>query len=287
MGALIERYCNKFKRSCPVILISVQHIRHATSILTINGKRILIDPMLSDAGKLAPVPFTRNYRRNPLTPLPVPLQVFEDMDAILLTHRHFDHWDKKAIAILNKHIPVFCQPKDQASVQAAGFLRAIPVHHSVEWEGIEITRIAGQHAQGLSSKLLGPVSGFFLNTGKEGSVYIVGDCIYTPAIEAAFREYIPDIAIVNTGEAEMIWGTVITMTREDIARIARLSPRTKILAVHLNTINHCHLSRAQLATYLKEQQLEESVWIPEDGEIVSFDFPASANSTHRPLESLE
>jgi len=35
--------------------ISVQHIRHATSIISINGKRLLIDPMLSEAGKLSPV----------------------------------------------------------------------------------------------------------------------------------------------------------------------------------------------------------------------------------------
>ncbi|AIQ66406.1 hypothetical protein PGRAT_01110 [Paenibacillus graminis] len=45
------------------MLISVQHIRHATSILTIHGKRILVDPMLSDVGELSPVPLTRNYRR--------------------------------------------------------------------------------------------------------------------------------------------------------------------------------------------------------------------------------
>ncbi|MNR49472.1 hypothetical protein D3C85_1688480 [compost metagenome] len=66
-------------------------------------------------------------------------------------------------------------------------------------------RIAGQHAPGLSGKLLGPVSGFILNTMEEGSIYIVGDCIYTPAIEATFRNFSPDIAILNTGEAEMIW----------------------------------------------------------------------------------
>ena len=250
--------------------ISFHHIRHATSIITLNGKRILLDPMLSDVGELAPVPFTRNYRKNPLTPLPVMLTSFEDIDAILLTHRHFDHWDKKAMAILSKNIPAFCQPKDVASVQSAGFVKVIPIDDCYEWEGIHMKRMVGPHAPGLTGKLLGPVSSYFLSTAAEGSIYIVSDCILTPAIEHAFQELKPNVAILNASEAEMLWGTMITMTREDIARIARISPETKLVVVHLETINHCKLSRAQLARFLKEQQLEQGVTVPLDGDIISF-----------------
>jgi len=76
----------------------------------------------------------------------------------------------------------------------------------------------------------------------------------------------PEVAILNVAEAVMLWGTAITMQRDDIARIALLSPRTKLVVVHLETINHCKLSRAQLTHYLKEQQLEHAVSIPNDGE---------------------
>ncbi|MFJ7648418.1 MBL fold metallo-hydrolase [Lysinibacillus sp. NPDC097279] len=252
--------------------ISFHHIRHATSILTLNNKRILIDPMLSEVDELAPVPFTRNYRKNPLTPLPVALNIFEDIDAILLTHRHFDHWDKKAMSILNKHIPVFCQPKDVAAVQSAGFKKVIRVEDCYEWEGIQIRRVEGPHAPGLTGKLLGKVSGFFLSTVTDGSVYIVSDCIFTPAIEQAFKDLKPDIAILNASEAEMIWGTVITMTRKDVVNIAHISPKTKLVVVHLETINHCKLSRAQLSTFLREHQLEHSIVVPNDGEILSLSF---------------
>lgn len=249
--------------------ISFQHIRNATSVLTVNGKSILVDPMLSDVGELPPVPFTRSLRRNPITPLPVPLHWFENMDAVLLTHRHFDHLDKKAISVLNKRIPVFCQPEDQAFLQTAGFLNVHVIHDSIEWYGIQMKRIKGQHAQGIVAKLLGPVSGFILSTPSDGSLYIVGDCIYTPAIEEVFRKYQPDIAILNTPRAQMLLGTIITMTAEDIVRISKLSPTSKIVAVHMDAISHCTFKRQHLRAYLKERSLEHIAIVPEDGEVIS------------------
>lgn len=245
-----------------------QHIRNATSVLIMNGKKILIDPMLSDPGELPPVPFTRTLRRNPLTPLPVPLSFFEQMDAILLTHRHFDHLDKKALSILNKKIPVFCQPEDHTFLQTAGFTQVYAIQQSYEWCGIQMQRIKGRHAPGFAAKLLGPVSGYMVSTPTDGSIYIVGDCIYTPAIEKAFRKYQPDIAILNTPRAQMLLGTIITMTGEDIVRIADLSPTTKLIAVHMDAISHCTFKRKHLRAFLKERGLEHAAIVPEDGEVI-------------------
>ncbi|CAN7762033.1 MBL fold metallo-hydrolase [Paenibacillus sp. LjRoot153] len=250
--------------------ISIQHIRNATSVLTINGKKILIDPMLSDVGELPPVPFTRTLRRNPLTPLPVPLHFFENMDAILLTHRHFDHFDKKALSFLNKSIPIFCQPEDQVFLQKSGFFHVYEIHDTFAWYGIQMKRVKGQHALGLAAKLLGPVSGFILSTPMEGSIYIVGDCIYTSVIEEAFRVHQPDIAILNTPRAQMLLGTIITMSAEDIIRIAHLSPTTKIVAVHMDAISHCTFKRKHLQTFLKERGLEHAAFVPHDGEVIDF-----------------
>lgn len=62
--------------------------------------------MLSEAGKLSPVPFTRNYRKNPLTSLTVSLHIFEDVNANLLTHPYTLH-----VASLTAYYPLILAVK--------------------------------------------------------------------------------------------------------------------------------------------------------------------------------
>jgi Predicted Zn-dependent hydrolases of the beta-lactamase fold len=248
--------------------LTIQHIRNATSLLTVKGKKILVDPMLSEVGQLPPVPFTRTLRRNPIVPLPVTLDTFDNIDAILLTHLHFDHFDTTAKRILNKRIPVFCQPEDQKKIESWGFQNVHSVEETLQWCEIDFRRISGQHAKGIAAKLLGPVSGYILSTQEDGSLYIVGDCILTDHISQVMKQYTPQVCILNAPRAQMLLGTIITMTPQDIMTILKISPSTKIIAVHMDAISHCTLTRKDLAQYLETHHLLESVVIPKDGEFI-------------------
>lgn len=248
--------------------LTIQHIRNATSLLTVNGKIILVDPMLSDVGQLPPVPFTRTLRRNPITPLPVTLDTFDHIDAILITHLHFDHFDKTAKMVLNKKLPVFCQPADRQQIESWGFTNLYSIEESMQWCGIDIRRISGQHAKGIVSKLLGPVSGFILSTSNEGSLYIVGDCILTDPIKQVFQQYKPEVCLLNAPRAQLLLGSIITMTPQDIIEILHISPLSKIIAVHMDAISHCTLTRKDLSQHLDKHHLLKSVLIPEDGEFI-------------------
>ena len=251
--------------------LTIQHIRNATSLISMNGKTILVDPMLSDVGELPPVPFTRSFQRNPIVPLPVTLDTFENIDAILLTHIHFDHFDKTAKIFLNKNIPVFCQPENKKYIESCGFLNVYPIDDSYLWSGINFKRISGQHAKGFVSKLLGPVSGFILSTSDGESLYIVGDCIFTDQLSQVFKQYQPKVCLLNTPRAQLLLGTVITMTPRDIIKILKVTPLSKIVAVHMNAISHCTLTRKDLSQYLDKHNALHSVSIPQDGEIIIFD----------------
>ncbi len=101
--------------------LSLQHIRNATIKLTSGDTTFLIDPMFAEVGAYEGFPGTyRSWLRNPLTPLPMPVKdILEDVDAVILTHTHLDHWDKAAQEALPKDIPFYVQNEEDAQAVKA------------------------------------------------------------------------------------------------------------------------------------------------------------------------
>ena len=115
-----------------------------------------------------------------------------------------------------------------------------------------------------------PVSGFVLRSSQEPVLYIVGDSIFCADVEEALDVHKPDITICFAGAAQFSHGDPITMTKQDIRRLAKHAPYTKVIVVHMESWNHCALSRQELRHYLDEEGLSEHVYIPIDGEILAF-----------------
>ena len=62
-------------------------IRHATLAIEYKGKRLMVDPMLDDAGARPAIQNSPNPRNNPLVPLPVsPEQLVKEVDGVFVTH---------------------------------------------------------------------------------------------------------------------------------------------------------------------------------------------------------
>lgn len=250
--------------------MKIKLIRHATLLINLEDKRILVDPMLSASGILEAIPNVPNTNKNPLVDLPIDVDEAVDVDAVLLTHMHRDHFDEAAVKLIPKNIPILCQPHDKESIELKGFLNVIPIDKVYIWEGIKVNRTGGQHGTGKIKKEMGEVSGYVITAKGEPSLYISGDTIWCSEVEEALKIYKPQITIVFAGAARFSKGDAITMKEKDIYKVCKKAPYTKVIAVHMEAWNHCSLTRSKLKSYLEKHKLSRQVDVPNDGESIEY-----------------
>ncbi|GAB4395439.1 MAG: MBL fold metallo-hydrolase [Microscillaceae bacterium] len=248
--------------------MKVQLIRNATLKVQYAGQTLLIDPMFSP--KFTFDPFA-GKSRNPTTNLPLSVEdILQDVDAVLVTHTHPDHFDALAIEKIDKHLPLFCQPADVEFMHQQGFKNVKVVDDKAEWNDIQLYRTHGFHGSGEVLKHMGTVSGFVLRTDREPTLYIVGDCIWTEEISNQIDEYKPAVIIANTGGAILptFADTPILMDEQQAISLIQYT-EAKVIAVHMESLDHCETSREGLKRALKKNNIsEERVYIPPDGEII-------------------
>ncbi|WP_296704999.1 MBL fold metallo-hydrolase [Algoriphagus sp.] len=250
---------------------SVRLLRHATLIIEINGKKLLIDPMLSEKDAMNPIPNCGNEIRIPMVEFPIPKSeintMLSEMDAIVITHLHRDHWDNPAKDLIPKNKLIFCPPNVKETLVNQGFNNLQSIEHNFNWKGITIHKTSGQHGTGDIGKSMGQVSGFVFQH-KEDSIYVAGDTVWCEEVENVLISYNPKVTILNAGGAKFLTGDPITMTPEDIIKVQKKLPATNIIAVHMDTINHCFVTRKILFEELKAKGLDSKIKIPMDGESI-------------------
>lgn len=251
----------------------VQLIRHATLVVDIGGRRILVDPMLGAEGTMDPVTPAVDERRFPLVALPLDGEtlgaLIAGLDGVLVTHLHRDHWDEHAQALLPSEIPILCQPEDEPAIRSAGFERVAALGAAPDWLGLPIARTGGRHGTGEIGARMGQVSGVMIRVVGEPTLYIAGDTVWCAEVEEALAAHRPDVAVLNAGAAQFRTGDPITMTAEDVGRVCLARPEMAVIAVHMETVNHCLLTRGALRTRLDRAGLSARVRIPDDGETIA------------------
>lgn len=243
-------------------------IRHATLLIEYAGSRLLVDPMFDAAGTQPPIPEAADQRPNPLVDLPRPAEsLVGGIDAVVVTHLHPDHIDGTAVRLLPRDVPVWCLEGQDAPLRAQG-LAATPLTAPIQLGEVTVTATGGRHGPPELAREMGPVMGLALSAPGEPALYVTGDTVMCEEVEQAIEAHAPDVIVVNAGAAQFTGSPPITMDADQVVAVAGRAPEAVVIAVHMEAINHCVLSRADLLSAAAAGGVGDRVLAPADGEML-------------------
>ncbi|MDD0822901.1 MBL fold metallo-hydrolase [Mannheimia sp. AT1] len=261
--------------------IQYQHIRNATAKITYGDATFLVDPYLAEKGAYEGFAGTPNSQlRNPLIALAEPVEsVLKGVDAVIVTHTHDDHWDEAAQKLINKELPIFVQDANDAKIiRAQGFKDVRVVGKNTEFKNVKLSKTGGQHgtdemySNPMVAEMLGEAMGVVFQTENEKTLYILGDTIWNEEVESALNRYQPEVVVMNTGGAEMdnFDPAGIIMDTKDVAKMAETMPKANIITVHMDTVNHGMVSKADMREFIKGKAFEKRVAVPNESEVLKY-----------------
>lgn len=249
--------------------MKIQHIRNATLVVEYAGKKFLIDPMLSDKSTYPPFPNSaRQEQKNPLVELPTSIEdIINNVDAVIVTHLHYDHWDEAAAEVLPKDIKLFSQnDEDAEEIGKAGFTNIEVLTKDTVFEGIQLIKTEGEHGRGEILKMAGLVCGVMFKHETEKTLYVAGDTVWYDAVRQTIETYNPEVIVVNAGDNQFDQGGSLVMNENDVHEVVKAAPDAKVISVHMEAVNHWNLSREELKKFAVEKGIEDNVIVSDDGD---------------------
>ena len=252
--------------------MKIEQIRNATLLVEYADKKFLVDPFLAEKGTYPPFPNSvRQDQNNPLVDLPKSIEEIIDVDAVIVTHLHLDHWDEAAKEALPKDIKLFVQnDKDEEVIKEAGFTNVEVLTEETSWQNIRLIKTKGEHGRGEILKIAGDVCGVVFKHEGEKTLYIAGDTVWYEGVEETLRKFHPEIIVVNAGDNQFLEGGSLVMGVADVYEVHKAAPTVTIIASHMEAVNHWTLSREELRNFINEKEISSKVLVPNDGDAYSF-----------------
>ncbi|MFD6857110.1 MBL fold metallo-hydrolase [Rhodococcus sp. NPDC060090] len=224
--------------------LAVTWLGHSSVLIEIDGYRVLADPVWSD--RVSPSATVGPMR---LHRMPMELSVLPPIDAVIISHDHYDHLDRFTVESLAATQP---RTKFLVPVGVGAHLRKwrVPEDRIVEldWDehaeidGLKVTCTEARHFSGRGLQRNITLWSSWVLTGPSHSVFFGGDSGYTRRFADLGEKYGPfDLTLLPVGAYDLRWPD-IHMNPEEAVRthldLGGTERRDSLLVpVHWGTFN--------------------------------------------------
>jgi L-ascorbate metabolism protein UlaG (beta-lactamase superfamily) len=193
-------------RAPPASGLRVTWLGHSSTLVEIDGQRVLTDPMFGE--RTTPI---RGVGPRRWYPPPLPLESLPPIDAVLISHDHYDHLDRASVVALAARGLTFIVP---LGIGAHLEYWGVPAARIVEldWWGrtrvgaLEIVMTPARHASGrhLFDRDATLWCGYLL-LGEKHRVYYSGDTGLFPGMHEIAKLGPFDLTMIEVGQYSQGW----------------------------------------------------------------------------------
>ncbi|MGN4422742.1 MBL fold metallo-hydrolase [Bacillus cereus group sp. MYBK30-1] len=200
-------------------LESVTWFGHSASLLKIEGKKLLLDPMFGDASSPFPVFNSKRYSGN----FSLEREDLQEIDAIIISHNHYDHLNYKSIMQLKDHAKHFYVPTGVARylIKWGVSPNKISEHNwwdEVTFDNIKLVCTPARHFSGRSMTDRDcSLWCSWVILGQETKVFFSGDSGYAPHFQEIGDKYGPfDLTLMECGQYDTRWSAIHMLPEETV-----------------------------------------------------------------------
>jgi L-ascorbate metabolism protein UlaG (beta-lactamase superfamily) len=172
------------------------------------------------------------------------------LEAVVLSHMHGDHWDRRATTELDHELPVLTTPHAAKRLSHRGFgsafgLQTWQKHNIVKGDTVvNVTALPGRHAPAPIHRMLPPVMGSmleFTSGGQTRRLYVSGDTLLVDELgEIPVRFEAIDVGVLHLGGTRLPagrrlpFGLTVTMDGRQGADAVEALKLPRMIPVHFD-----------------------------------------------------
>jgi L-ascorbate metabolism protein UlaG (beta-lactamase superfamily) len=246
---------------------------HSAFLLQIDGKNILIDPMLGEVPAPTPLFGKKRFFKD----LPIEIEKLPQIDIILISHDHYDHLDYGSIQKLKGKTKQFYVPLGVGAHFEHWGVDPAQIHEMQWWEEAEVAGISlaftpTRHFSGRgATNRFSTLWGSWVITGKNDNIYFSGDGGYGPHFKEIGEKYGPfDFAMMECGQYNENW-TEIHMMPEQTAQAAQDVKAKVMMPIHWAAFTLAMHSWTDPVVRLtaKAKEINQPILVPKIGEFIN------------------
>ena len=261
--------------------MSFARLGHSTLLIQLSGKYFLTDPVFSE--RVSPLQWIGPKRFHPV---PMDIDSIEEIEAVIISHNHYDHLDEGSIKQLKDRVNNFVVPLGIGDKLIAWGVDENKITQLDWWENIKLNdvELVSTPAQHFSGRGITDTDKTLWSSwvirNQQHSLYFSGDTGYFPGFKDIGEKYGPfDYAFMECGAYNELWRDIHMMPEDSLQAFKDVKGKVMV-PIHNGTFDlstHAWFDPMEKITKLAQEN-NVTLLLPQIGQLVNQDITALSSS---------